>query len=98
MRRTLPASANLLVPAPTIGEDRDFHNVSAVCDLGCGKSRPAGRLPGASCRQGMGKQRCIARTQLVDEPVDNELRLVIGIDRIDRGSGKTVRRGERIGE
>jgi len=35
---------------------RDFHNVPTAGDLGCGKSRSAGRLPGAGCRHGVGKR------------------------------------------
>ena len=65
-----------LVAVPRHG---DFHNVPTAGDLGCGKSRSAGRLPGAGCRHGMGKPHCSARTHLVDEPVDNELRLVIDV-------------------
>jgi hypothetical protein len=70
-------------------EHRDFHNVPVPGDLGCGKIMSAGRtarLAGITERGNRGS----ARTQLVDDPVDNELRSMIA------ASGKT--RGERIVE
>jgi hypothetical protein len=65
-------------PLPAV-KHRDFHNASTAGDLGCGKSRSAGRLREAGCRHGMGKPHCSLRTHLVDEPVDNELRLVTDV-------------------
>ena len=80
-----------LLPGSTIRQHHDFHNGPAAGDLGCGKSRPADRHPGAGCRRGMGKLHCGARTHLVDEPVDNELRLAV--DPVDpvRSSGNAAR-------
>jgi hypothetical protein len=68
-------------PSPDL-EHRDFHNGPAVGDLGCGKSASAGRLTGPAAAMGMGKPHRSARTHLVDEPVDNELRSVVdGVER-----------------
>ena len=57
-------------------KDGDFHNVPPAGDLGCGKSRSEGRLRGLAAATGWGN-RPQPRTHLVDEPVDNELRLAI---------------------
>jgi len=86
------------VPVNTGVQHDDFHNVPTADDLGCGKSRFGDRLPGAGGRHGMGKPHSSARTHPVDEPVDNELRLVIdpASDRLRLSS--TAKRGERIGE
>jgi hypothetical protein len=70
-------------------EHRDFHNVPVPGDLGCGKIMSAGRTARLAGITGRGN-RGSARTQLVDDPVDNELRSLIA------ASGKT--RGERIVE
>jgi hypothetical protein len=55
---------------------RDFHNVLTAGDLGCGKSRSRGRLRGGP--QPRDGETALQPTYTpVDEPVDNELRLVI---------------------
>jgi hypothetical protein len=75
---TTRASAHLSQPALRSSdvEDRDFHNVPVPGDLGCGKSMSAGRTAELAGTTERGN-RDAARTQLVDGPVDNELRSVI---------------------
>jgi hypothetical protein len=76
----------------------DFHNVPTADDLGCGKSGFGDCLPGADSRHGMRKPHSSARTHPVDEPVDNELRLVIDPESDRLRLSTTAKRGERIGE
>ncbi len=95
--RAILAQVKLSFSRSTAGQHSDFHNGAVAGDLGCGKIEtrrsPSG---GPGCRRGMGKPHCGARTHLVDEPVDNELRLAVGTVDSARGSGNTARRGERI--
>jgi hypothetical protein len=70
----------------------DFHNVPTADDLGCGKSMFAGRLPGGWLPPRGGETHCSLRTHLVDEPVDNELRLVI--DAVEPIVARAITRGE----
>ena len=48
-------------------------------------------IRGPAARRGMGKLHRGARTHLVDEPVDNELRLAAGMVDPARGSGNAAR-------
>jgi hypothetical protein len=85
--RAILAQVKLSFFRSTISQHRDFHNGAVAGDLGCGKietrrSPPGGRLP-----PGVGKPHGGARTHLVDEPVDNELRF----------SGRRGRLGPELG-
>ncbi len=78
-------------PLPRV-KHRDFHNVPTAGDLGCGKSRSAGRLRGAGRSRRDGETALQPTYTPVDEPVDNELRLVI--DLVERIAARARLRGE----
>jgi hypothetical protein len=77
-------------PLPGV-KHRDFHNVSTAGDLGCGKSTSVGRIGGwPQSRDG---EPALQLTYTpVDEPVDNELRLVI--DLVEPIAARARLRGE----
>ncbi len=80
-------------------QHRDFHNVSASDDLGCGKLWFAVGFRGLATRHRVGKPQCIAlHTLWMNLWTTSCVCDRYGRTDGDSKQGKTVRRGERIGE
>ena len=79
-------------------QHRDFHNASAAGDLGCGKSRSAGRHPVGWLPPRDGETALQRTYTPCGRTCGQRVAVWWSRSRIGRGSGNTARRGERIGE